>query len=44
VLPWSELPARRGAVVGLVCLLIGALLTAVGKGRIVPRRAPTSRS
>ncbi|MGD9762438.1 MAG: GAF domain-containing protein [Candidatus Binatia bacterium] len=39
VLPWSELFTRRGMIVALICLAIGALLLAVGKGWIVPARA-----
>jgi GAF domain-containing protein len=38
VLPWAELPARRGFLLGVVCLLIGGLLVGVGRGWIVPRR------
>ena len=38
VLPWSELPTQRGIVVGGVCIVIGALLVAAGKGWIVPKR------
>ena len=38
VLPWSELFARRGVLLGLLCLVIGGLLIAVGRGWIVPAR------
>ncbi len=40
VLPWSELPAQRGALLGALCIVIGGLLVAVGKGWIVPMRTP----
>jgi len=39
VLPWSELPATRGALGAVVCLVIGGLLVGVGKGWIVSMRA-----
>jgi GAF domain-containing protein len=39
VLPWSELPATRGALGALACLIIGGLLVGVGKGWIVSMRA-----
>jgi hypothetical protein len=39
VLPWSELPAHRGMLLGALCIAIGALLFAVGKGWIVSMRA-----
>ncbi len=39
VLPWSELFARRGMLLALICLAIGGLLIAVGRGWIVPRRS-----
>lgn len=38
VLPWSELPTERGIVVGGVCIAIGLLLAAAGKGWIVAPR------
>lgn len=38
VLPWEELPSRRGVMVGTLCVLIGALLFAVGKGWLLRRR------
>ena len=38
VLPWSELPMTRGALGGLLCVVIGGLLFAVGKGWIVSMR------
>ena len=39
VLPWSELVGARGMLGALLCLSIGALLTAVGRGWIVSMRA-----
>jgi len=38
VLPWSELPTTRGALGALLCIVIGGLLVAVGKGWIVRMR------
>jgi len=38
VLPWDELPARRGVMVGALCVLIGMLLFAVGRGWLLKRR------
>ena len=40
-LPLRELPARPGAVDGLVCLLLGALLSLVGRGWLSRRGAAT---
>lgn len=39
VLPWSQLFARRGVLLALLCLAIGGLLIAVGRGWIVAARA-----
>jgi GAF domain-containing protein len=44
VLPWSELPAHRGVLLGGLCVAIGLLLIAVGKGWIVSMRAATASS
>ena len=38
VLPWSELPSERGMLLGVLCVVIGAVLLAVGKGWIVSMR------
>jgi GAF domain-containing protein len=38
VLPWSELPTQRGVLLGAICILIGALLVAVGRGWIISMR------
>lgn len=38
-LPWSELPTRRGMLVGLLCVAIGVTLIGVGRGWLVARRA-----
>lgn len=38
VLPWSELLATRGMLGALICLAVGVLLIAVGKGLIVSMR------
>jgi GAF domain-containing protein len=38
VLPWAELPTRRGMIAGVLCVLIGATLIAVGRGWLVARR------
>jgi GAF domain-containing protein len=35
VLPWSELPAQRGMLLGLVSVVIGIVLVGVGKGWVV---------
>ena len=42
VLPWSELPGERGMLLALVCLLLGAVLVAVGNSWIISR--PTTRA
>lgn len=39
VLPWSQLLGERGFLIGLICLALGALFAAVGKGWIVAPRA-----
>ena len=39
VLPWDELPTRRGMLVGALCLVIGVTLIGVGRGWLVARRA-----
>jgi hypothetical protein len=38
VLPWDELPTRRGVLVGALCLVIGVTLIGVGRGWLVARR------
>ena len=45
VLPWSEIADERGVLLGLLSLVIGAILLAVGSGWVVPvpaRRAGQS--
>lgn len=39
VLPWAELPTRRGVLIGLLCVTLGALLVGVGRGWLVKPRA-----
>ena len=39
VLPWEELPTRRGMLVGALCVAIGVTLIGVGRGWLVGRRA-----
>ena len=38
VLPWSELPTRRGMLVGVLCVAIGVTLIGVGRGWLVAPR------
>jgi len=38
VLPWSELPSERGILLGVVCIVIGVALFAVGQGWMVAVR------
>jgi GAF domain-containing protein len=38
VLPWAELPSRRGMLLGVLCLAIGAVLIGVGRGWLLARR------
>jgi GAF domain-containing protein len=38
VLPWNELPTRRGMLVGVLCVVIGVTLIGVGRGWLVGRR------
>jgi len=38
VLPWEELPTRRGVLIGALCLAIGTTLFAVGRGWLIARR------
>ena len=40
-LPLRELPTRPGVVDGLVCVLLGALLSAAGRGWLSRRGAAT---
>jgi GAF domain-containing protein len=37
VLPWAELPSRRGVLIGMLCLAIGAVLISVGRGWLLGR-------
>jgi GAF domain-containing protein len=37
VLPWSELPTQRGALLALLCVVGGGVLIAVGSGKVVPK-------
>ena len=39
VLPWAELPTRRGFLIGALCVTIGVVLIGVGRGWLVARRA-----
>ena len=38
LLPWTDLPARPGVLVGALCLAIGVVLIGVGRGWLVSRR------
>jgi len=38
VLPWEELPTRRGFLIGALCVTIGIVLIGVGRGWWVARR------
>ncbi|MBX3026183.1 GAF domain-containing protein [bacterium] len=42
VLPWEELPTRRGVLIGALCLVIGVTLIGVGRGWLVARRAASN--
>ena len=44
VLPWGELPAERGTLAAVLCVTIGVLLVAVGRGWLVPQRARDRRT
>ena len=39
VLPWSDLPAQRGMLLGGLCLFLGGLLYGIGRGWFVSRPA-----
>lgn len=39
VLPWEELPTKRGMLIGALCVVIGVTLIGVGRGWLVGRRA-----
>lgn len=44
VLPWAELPGRRGVLLGVLCVAVGVVLLGVGAGWFVRRRAAARAS
>lgn len=43
VLPWAELPGRRGVLLGLLCVSVGVVLLGVGAGWFVRRGRGATR-
>ena len=44
VLPWAELPGRRGVLLGLLCVAVGVVLLGVGAGWFVRRGRAAGRA